>query len=54
MGPMRIPELTLRLLKPLGALAHFKSESNVPVLIHLELRDVFLFPSFLNDTTASS
>ena len=35
-GPMRIPELTVRLLKPLGVLANFKSELQCSCLISLE------------------
>ena len=39
---MHIPKLTLRLLEPLGVFLQTSTvSSNAPVLIHLELRDVF-------------
>jgi len=48
-GPMRVPILTLRLLKTLGVfLANFKSELQCSVLIRLELRNVFQIVLFIS------
>ena len=59
MGPMRIPKLTLRFLEPLGVFSKLQSVDSVldsvPVLIRLELRNVFRTVFFIsNDSTASS